>query len=229
MPDFASYLPFVPRPKRDETAVSPHWNDQMAATLTSLADLLEKAPPESWEQASECEGWRVRDAVGHIVWRVGTPSRELLASGFRAWTHSGFRVNRAIDAASKVAARAEPADLLLRLREIAADKAAGRGRTGVSELTEVVVHGFDITHPLGLDLGVSATATGAVAVRQALLAPIAVRAVLRRRALVATDAGWSVGRGTPLRGTAEEHILFLFGRQGPASHDAATSTAAGSA
>jgi uncharacterized protein (TIGR03083 family) len=225
MPDFASYLSLGLRPRRDESEVSPHWNEEMAAILISLADLLEKAEPDAWEEASECEGWRVRDAVGHIVWRVGTPSRELLASGFKAWIHNGFRVNRAIDAASKVAAHAEPVDLLAGLRAIAAHKAAGHGRTGVSELTEVVVHGFDITHPLGLDLGVTATASGAVAVRQALLAPLGVRAVLRRRSLLATDAGWSVGRGAPLRGTAEEHILFLFGRRGPASHPAGTSTA----
>lgn len=224
MPDFANYLPLGLRPKRDETEVSPHWNEEMAALLIALADLLEQAGPEAWEQASECEGWRVRDAVGHLVWRVGTTSRELLSSAFTAWIHSGFRVNRAIDAASKAAARAEPADLLTRLRAIAADKAAGRGRTGISELTEVVVHGFDITHPLGLDLGVTPTASGAVAVRQALLAPLRVRAVLRRRSLLATDAGWSVGRGAPLRGTAEEHILFLFGREAPASHAATTST-----
>ncbi|RNE63701.1 maleylpyruvate isomerase family mycothiol-dependent enzyme [Cryobacterium tepidiphilum] len=228
MPDFTRYLPLGLTPKRDETGVSPRWNEQMASILLSLADLLENAASDAWDEPSECEGWRVRDAVGHIVWRVGTPSRELVASATRAWVHNGLRVNRAIDAASKVAAEAEPAELLARLRAIAADKAAGRGRTGVSELTEVVVHGFDITHPLGLALNVSDTASGAVALRQALLAPLGVRAVLRRRSLVATDAGWSVGRGAPLRGTAEEHILFLFGRRGPAGRDG-TSATAGSA
>lgn len=228
MPDFASYLPLGLRPTRDETGVSPRWNEEMASILTSLAGLLENAAPEAWEEPSECEGWRVRDAVGHIVWRVGTPNREFFASGMKAMIDNGFRVNRAIDAASKAAARPAPAELIARLRAIAADKAAGRGRTGVSELTEVVVHGFDITHPLGLTLGVSDTASGAVALRQALLAPLGVRAVLRRRTLIATDAGWSVGRGRPLRASAEEHILFLFGRRGPASHDA-HSTTAGSA
>lgn len=224
MPDFASYLPLGLGPKRDETAVSPRWNEEMASTLLSLVGLLEKLPNEAWESPSECEGWRVRDAVGHLVWRVGTPSRQLLASAARAWVHNGFSVDRAIDAESKLAARAEPAELLDRLRAIAADKRAKRGRTGVSELTEIVVHGFDITHPLGLTLDVSPTASGAVALRQALLAPLAVRAVLRWRSLVATDAGWSVGRGASLPGTAEEHILFLFGRRGPAGSDRPAAT-----
>ena len=73
----------------------------------------------------------------------------------------------------------------------------------------------DIGHgtPLGITLHVGPAASGAVALRRSRIAPTGIKPVLRTRKLVATDAGWSVGTGATLERTAQQHLVFLFGRE----------------
>ena len=217
MAEFARLLPLSLRSVGNESGVNARWSGHLAATLTAIADLLAGLTPEQWETQSLCAGWRVRDVAGHLVWRLGSSRRELVGSAARAYLGHFVRPSRAIDVVSRAAATAEPAQLVARLREIAAARAAS-GRGGITELTEAVVHGLDVAHPLGLTLPVHATAGGAVALRRSLIAPTEIKAVLRTRRLVATDAEWSVGHGTPLRAPASGLILFLFGR-GPLPAD----------
>jgi uncharacterized protein (TIGR03083 family) len=220
MPDISQYLPFSRKPQLNDTGTTAEWSTDIASTLTGIADILDTLTPEEWETPSLCGGWRVRDVAGHLVWRVGTPTRVMLATGWTALREQlpNLSVHRVIDTLGRRAAEAKPAELVAVLRAAAADHAAGtatgRGRHGVTELTEAVVHGLDLAYPLGRTLAVSPVALGAVAVRQALLAPTTVKAVVRRRTLVATDAGWRVGRGTVLDSTAVNIVLFLFGREG---------------
>lgn len=212
MADLAKYLPLSRRPDDDESGANSNWGGHLAATLAATADLLAGLSAEQWEAPSLCAGWRVRDVAGHIVWRLGSSNRDLAGSLARAWLDNLLRPSLAIDAVSRAAAEAPPADLVARIRRIAADKASGRGRHGIIELTEAVVHGYDIARPLGLALPVAPTAAGAVALRRSLIAPTGIKAVLHGRTLTATDADWSLGRGPALPGTAEEIVLFLFGR-----------------
>ncbi|SDK05148.1 TIGR03083 family protein [Cryobacterium psychrotolerans] len=212
MADLAKYLPLSRRPAGDESGANSNWSGHLTATLTATADLLDGLAAEQWEAPSLCAEWRVRDVAGHIVWRLGSSSRDLVHTAARAYLGHFVNPNRAIDVVSRAAAEAAPADLVARIRQIAADKAAGRGRCGIIELTEAVVHGYDIARPLGLSLMLAPTASGAVALRRSLIAPTGIKAVLHGRTLVATDADWSVGRGPALPGTAEEIVLFLFNR-----------------
>lgn len=212
MAEFARHLPLSLRSIGNESGVNARWAGHVGATVTAVADLLTGLGPEQWEAQSLCGGWRVRDVAGHLVWRLGSTNRELLGSASRAYFGHFVRPGRAIDVVSRHAAEAEPEQLVARLREIGAAKAAGLGRGGITELTEAVVHGLDLAHPLGLTLPIHATAGGAVALRRSLIAPTEIKGVLRTRRLVATDAEWSVGHGTILRGTAADLILFLFGR-----------------
>ena len=212
MADFAQHLPLSQRPKSDETGVGTNWHRELAATLTAVADLLGGLTPELWDQPSLAPGWRIRDAAGYLVWRLGSPRKELLIGRARAYLTNFPSARRATEALGRQAGIDEPADLVRRLREIAAEETAGRGRHGITELTEAIVHGIDIAVPLGRSLPVDPVASGAVALRQALIAPRGVRGVLRSRTLVATDAGWRVGRGRAINGTAQTHLMFLFGR-----------------
>ncbi|MET0955304.1 MAG: maleylpyruvate isomerase family mycothiol-dependent enzyme, partial [Cryobacterium sp.] len=188
------------------------WSGHLAATVSTVADLLATLTPEQWESQSLCAGWRVRDVAGHLVWRLGSSTSQLLTSAAKTYVGHHLRPARAIDAVSRAAAEASPAQLVTRLREIAAAEAEGHGRTGIAELSEAVVHGLDLAHPLGLRLTIHPIAAGAVALRRSLIAPTEIKAVLRTRRLVATDAEWSVGHGQKLSGTAEDILLFLFGR-----------------
>jgi uncharacterized protein (TIGR03083 family) len=218
MAEFARHLPLSLRRVGNEAGVNARWSGHVGATVSAIADLLAGLTPEQWETPSLCDGWRVRDVAGHLVWRLGSSNRDLLGSAARAYLGHHLRPGRAIDDLSRAEARADPEQLVARLREIAAAKTAGLGRGGITELTEAVVHGLDLARPLGLTLPLHATAGGAVALRRSLIAPVGIRAVLRTRRLVATDAEWTVGYGDPLRSNAEELILFLFGR-GPLPAD----------
>lgn len=214
MADFAKYLPLSQRAAHDESGANSDWHGHLAVTLTATAGLLASLSPHQWDSPSQCAGWRVRDVAGHLVWRLGSSNRELFGSAAQAYFGHFVNPKRAIDVLSRAAAEAEPAELVARIRRIAAEKAAGHGRHGIAELTEAVVHGYDIAHPLGLRLPVAPTASGAVALRRSLIAPTEIKAVLKVRTLVATDADWRVGHGPALPGTAEEFLLFLFGRGG---------------
>ncbi|WP_104082093.1 maleylpyruvate isomerase family mycothiol-dependent enzyme [Cryobacterium sp. Y11] len=214
MVDLSKHLPLSQRPRGDESGVNSNWREYLVSTLTATADLLAGLAPEQWEVPSLCTGWRVRDVAGHIIWRVGSSNRKLVSTAARAYLGHFIDPNRAIDVLSRAAAEAPPAELIAQIRQIAAEKAAGQGRHGISELTEAVVHGIDLARPLGLTLPVASTAVGAVALRRSLIAPTEIKAVLRVRTLLATDADWTIGRGPELLGTAESHLLFLFGRPG---------------
>lgn len=116
------------------------------------------------------------------------------------------------DAMSRDAAEASYAELVVELRRIATQRSVGKGRTGLSELIECVVHGYDIANPLDIDLAVAPEVTRAIAERTAKLPFGRPARLLKERTLVATDAHWRVGTGPELPGTAEELILYLFGR-----------------
>jgi uncharacterized protein (TIGR03083 family) len=213
MSDFARFLPLSQGSRQPEPRVTGNWSSEIAVILEQVADLLDGLTPEQWESASMCEGWRIRDVAGHIVWRLGSSTGRMIATGGRAWFGRHLNPMDAIGELGVRAADASYEDLVDRIREIADDKRMGRGRVRIGELTEAVVHAYDISHALGVDLRLDPRATGAVALARILVAPTPIKAVLRARTLAATDAGWRFGQGPALSGTASTLIQFLFGRR----------------
>lgn len=213
MSDFARFLPLSQGPRGPEAKVTGNWSSEIAVILEQVADLLDGLTPEQWESPSMCDGWRIRDAAGHIVWRLGSSTGRMIVTGGRAWFGKRLNPMDAIGDLSIQAAEASYEDLVDRIREIADDKRIGRGRVRIGELTEAVVHAYDISHALGVDLQLEPRATGAVALARILMAPTPIRAVVRARTLTATDAGWQFGGGPVLSGTASTLIQFLFGRR----------------
>jgi len=225
MADFARYLPLSQRRAADDSRANSHWGAHIAASLTATADLLDSLRPEQWAAPSLCGRWTVRDVAGHLVWRLGSSNRELARTLSNAWVGHFWNPHRAVDVLSRGEAEALPHALTAQIRLIALERAAGRGRTGIIELSEAVVHGYDLSYPLGLHPNVLPMASGAVALRRSLIAPTEIKAVLRARTLVATDADWRIGHGPDLPGTAEAIVLFLYGRAGlPPEVDAAPPT-----
>lgn len=190
------------------------WGSEIADTLVQVSGVLESLPPDRWSEQSLCELWRVRDVAGHLVWRLGSSTTELLRSAAGAvLADPGRSPMRAIGDVSVATASADPEELVRRIRRIAALKLGGNGRTGVSELAEAVVHGYDITNPLGVRMQLEPRVTEAVARSRLPLLPLSARIVVARRSLVAIDDGWSVGTGPAIEGSAEAIVLYLFGRK----------------
>lgn len=187
---------------------------EIAEVLGALGDVLDAAPQTVWELPSLCEGWRVKDALAHLVWRVGTPSLEFAGDIVRESVKGRHLnpMNAMDDIAIELAAAHSTDELLAMLRTTEADKRAGRGRLNAGELTESVVHGYDVAHPFAR-LPVAPDVTRRVAKAGLMMAPHRVRITVRHRTLVASDAGWTIGDGPDLVATAESIVLFVFGRR----------------
>ncbi|RRJ88861.1 maleylpyruvate isomerase family mycothiol-dependent enzyme [Gulosibacter macacae] len=197
---------------RPANRVSGDWSAHIATTIDRLAALLEELDAEAWEAPSLCEGWRVRDVVGHLVWRLGASTGEMVRSGLGAGLAAGFNPNKAIDRIARQEAQASTEQLLASLRDIAASRLRGEGRTGIIELTEAIVHAYDITEALGESLRLSPRSTGAVALARLRTGGKDAR-IARTRSLRATDARWQIGAGAALDATAAEIVMHLFGRK----------------
>ena len=164
---------------------------ETAAERARLADLYADLRPDQWSAASLCAGWRTREVVAHVT----LPYR-----------HSSFRVLRGIAAvrgrfdlfADRIAredtARLTDAELLAALRDNINHpwRPPGGGQAGA--LSHDVIHGLDVTEPLGLPRPpadrVRAVLEGA--------GPRALRYFgtdLTGRRLVATDTDLSLGEG----------------------------------
>lgn len=192
--------------------MSATWDAAIGGVLVRVAGMLEELTPEQWESPSLCERWRVRDVAGHLVWRVGSGNASMAATALATIVRERVGPMGAFDVIATREAEADYAALVARLRHVAAVKLSGAGRHGLGELTEVVVHGFDMAQPLGVDLAIDGSVTHAVAQGATRLLSLEQREVLRHRTLVAQDAGWRIGQGPEITGTAEAIVLYLYGR-----------------
>jgi uncharacterized protein (TIGR03083 family) len=80
-------------------------------------------------------------------------------------------------------------------------------------MLDLLVHGQDITVPLGRERPMPSQAAAVAATRAwALNWPFRTRRRLRGLQLVATDTSWTVGTGSPLQGPIADQLLLLTGR-----------------
>lgn len=179
--------------------------------------LLETLTPQQWATPSLCSEWTVQDVAAHLAWAPALPP----AQGLVEMARAGFRVNKMIgDSAVRWSARGIPA-ILAQLRANAANGTRPPGLPEISALVDVVVHGYDVRRPLGVDGHVP---TGWFAPMADFLLGGSSRWPLstviggsaRKRVegvrVVAEDADWSHGTGPEARGTAETLLLLLTGR-----------------
>lgn len=212
MADFARDLPLSQRPREDESSVTGDWRPMVGECLGIVAEMLAVLTVEEWRQPSLRDGWTIREVAGHLSWRLGRTFRERTADRIRTIVYDRVSPFQVDDHLAGRAAPSSPAELVDLLRSIADDRLALHGHRSVRELTEVVVHGYDIFHALGRPVPFPPVATGAVALARTLTAPTPIKAIVRGRTLRATDAGWSIGHGTELAAPADALVLFLFGR-----------------
>ena len=188
--------------------------DMIAAQRGELAAVLDALPSSGWDQATLCAGWRVREVVAHVT----MPFRY---SGPRfVWelARSRGRFNEMADrVARRDAARMSPAELAEAVRSNIGHPWRPPGGGFEGALAHDVIHGLDITVPLGLALTVPEER-----LRRVLPASADDKSVmffgtdLAGIQFRACDLDWTLGAGTPLTGTAADLLLAVCGRKLPA-------------
>ena len=171
------------------TSIEPIGRDEaerLSLRLTeSMASLLEGLSQEQWDAQTDCELWRVRDMVAHLVgWSEALVSpREMGAQGIAALKRRG-ELGNIVDAQNQVqvdARRDLPTDELIARMRASGPRAARRrrsvskalgwmpiymgymgGRISLSYLTDAIfprdwlMHRIDISRALGRPLDVTA-------------------------------------------------------------------------
>ena len=186
---------------------------KIAAERRELARVLSDLPASAWDAQTLCAGWRVREVVAHMT----MPFRYSAARFAAELARSGGRFNAMSDRiARRDAAAVSAADLLSILQDNATNpwKPPGGGYLGA--LTHDVIHGLDITVPLGIGRRVPADRLRAVL--DAIAAPKARKHFgtdLSGVRLRAEDIDWASGSGKQLSGAAQDLALVLCGRKLP--------------
>jgi uncharacterized protein (TIGR03083 family) len=197
--------------------VNPTTESELQAAVTNeflaLADLLEELPAAGWDTPSLCAGWRVREVVAHMTMPVRYSAEQFMAE---LRDRDGDFTRLSNDVASRDGAL--PTSVLvgnLRAETLHRWTPPGGGYSGA--LNHVVIHGLDITVPLGG--GRRATDEDLRAVLDNLTSGGTHAHFgfnLDGLKLQATDLDWSFGSGTPVSGAAEDLALLVCGRQVPA-------------
>ncbi|MFI0408068.1 maleylpyruvate isomerase family mycothiol-dependent enzyme [Actinomadura sp. 3N508] len=187
-----------------------HLTSETRAERERLAGLFADLTAEQWDTPSLCDGWRVREVVAHITMPFRTRPMGFAAGLVRA----RFSFNRYADRDARSAARAmSEAELLDLLRRNIEHpwRPPGGGQAGA--LSHDVIHGLDVTEPLGLPSPSPeriALVLGSAVDKQLKF----FGADLGGRKLVAGDADVSVGDGPAVvTMPAKEILLVITGRR----------------
>ena len=190
---------------------------EITATRRELAEVLAGLPASSWDAASLCAGWRVREVVAHVT----MPFRYSTGRFLVELARSGMRFHRMSNRCAHRDADLPVADLVAAVRDNATNpwRPPGGGYEGA--LVHDVIHGLDITVALGIDRPMptermrivlnGVTKPGALKHFGVDLAGVELRA---------DDLDWSFGAGRTVSGPARELALVLCGRTLPAGRSA---------
>ncbi|MEO6471344.1 MAG: maleylpyruvate isomerase family mycothiol-dependent enzyme [Aeromicrobium sp.] len=175
----------------------------------SLCDLLEDLTPEQWEHPSLCGKWRVRDVAAHLSMAQATV-REVLPHLVRG----GFRFNTMIDRSARERAEiVTAAEIIAQIRGFAGSRRHPPGVTHIEPMLDIIVHGQDITRPLGIRRPIPVE-PAAVAASRAWDKPFpwGSRKKFAGFELIADDVEWRRGSGKPVHGPISEILLTVTGR-----------------
>jgi len=193
----------------DDTDLQP----VVAAEFLALADLLGSATQAQWNTPSLCAGWRVREVIAHMTMAARYPEDKFMAELRRC----EFDFGRLSNEIASRDAGLPTSELLANLRSEVMQHWTPPGGGYHGALNHVVIHGLDVTVPLGVPrrspddtirIVLDDLTTGGV--HQHFGTSI------EGRSLQATDLDWSYGSGPALHGKAEDLALLLCSRTVPA-------------
>jgi uncharacterized protein (TIGR03083 family) len=185
-------------------------HDEENADLSAYLHTLDDA---DWEQPSLCDGWRVRDVVGHLLYGN---EQHLSTLPFRLAKH-GFSSDRSGKAYS--IARAEgrtPAELVRAFDD--RDPWAGTCRVFPPKLVllDRLVHHQDIRRALGHQRAIPEERVVAVLDATPRLGSVfGAKGRTPGLRFEATDVDWSWGDGPVVRGSGEALVMTMLGRAQP--------------
>jgi uncharacterized protein (TIGR03083 family) len=184
----------------------------VAAEFLSLADLLAAASDAQWDTQSLCEGWRVREVVAHLTMAARYSEEEFMAELRRC----DFDFARLSNEVASRDAKLPENELVACLRSGVMQHWTPPGGGYHGALNHVVIHGLDVTVPLG-EPRRSPDETIRVVLDDLTQggghAHFGVD--IQGRHLQASDLDWSSGSGAALRGAAADLALAMCGRAVP--------------
>ena len=175
----------------------------------AVADMIEQLTPEQWQQPSLCAGWTVGMMAGHIL----LAAEQTPGNFMKGMVSNGFAFNRYMNKATGARAGMDKEEIVqrLRARTTTTNKAPA---PATAMLGEIVVHGEDIRHPLGLSRDVPRDALDAcLEMYRKASFPVGGRKRIDGLRLVATDTGWTHGSGPEVSGPAASLVLAMTGRR----------------
>jgi uncharacterized protein (TIGR03083 family) len=188
--------------------------DMIAAQRGELAGVLDALPASGWNEPALCAGWRVREVVAHVTMPFRYSGRRFVLELAR----SRGKFNEMADrVALRDAARMSPAELAEAVRSNISHpwRPPGGGFSGA--LAHDVIHGLDITVPLGLAFAIPEERLRRVLPASANDKTLMFFGVeLAGIEFRARDLDWTLGAGTPLTGAAADLLLAMCGRKLPA-------------
>lgn len=178
------------------------------AERASIAETLTRLSPDQWAQSSLCGGWSIQVAAAHIV--MGAEQTKV--KFFTRMAANGFRFNRMIDRDARSCGES-PTDAIVSRLGATVNATNGPPAPVMTMLGEVVVHGQDICHPLGIDTKPSAAALAAcLTMYLDANFPVGTKKRIAGLRLVATDGEWSHGDGPEVTGPGTSLLLAMTGR-----------------
>jgi uncharacterized protein (TIGR03083 family) len=182
----------------------------VAAERRAQVALYSSLSEQEWDTPSLCAGWRVREVLAHITMPFRYSLRRVAWEVLRA--RGSF--DRMADRRARIdAQQLSSAQLWDSLRDNIEHPWSPPGGGPLGALSHDVIHGLDVSTPLGLDHHASPDRVGMVlaGLRPKNIAFFGVD--LDGVQLRATDIDWSYGSGEPLRGRAQDLLLLLCGRR----------------
>ena len=170
------------------------------AERQALLATIESLTPEEFEHGPTlCEGWAPRDVLGHLLGIDEAPAEYVKALGNITKGNAAIVDRmRALDVAQ----------LLDRARDWAARPAPLSLMASYGLLGDLGIHHQDVLRGLGRGRDVP-PAIGRAILREGMVLGLP---KLRSFRVEPTDTGRAVGRGTVVRGTAEQLGMWLAGR-----------------
>jgi uncharacterized protein (TIGR03083 family) len=184
----------------------------VAAEFLNLADLLAAASDAKWDTQSLCESWRVREVVAHMTMAARYSEAEFMAELRRC----DFDFGRLSNEVASRDAKLPENELVANLRSDVMHHWTPPGGGYHGALNHVVIHGLDVTVPLGVPRR-SPDETIRVVLDDLTEGGGHAHfgADIQGRHLQASDIDWSYGSGAALRGAAADLALIICGRAVP--------------